>query len=306
LADETPWVTDHIELPLKAWQAALDNYVTARTKQRAGQSAGAPLRLAANLNWTLDRMCLGGEAMHLAANDSGGGDNGGDDFGAGDGNQPGDSGRQRGGLGGEDPSADDKQAAIDAIQAELDEVNFLKDAYDFDPLIDWAKDHGYDGYDYNNALNNMLKQMAEQGYTDFDDYWNSLSDQQKNDLFQQSQGTEGTEAPMHTDGRSCRIVENWSWGDYLDRYGSETAAKVIQGGDRTHEQHHQDTCKTETEWVWPGRDADQADPDRGEGWGIDPEGYEDYMSDPENYSRDEVEAYQEKANELQEWLDHDC
>jgi hypothetical protein len=244
--------------------------------------------------------------MRVAANGSGGNGNGEGDFGAGDGGQPGDPGRQRDGLGDEDPSADDKQAAIEAIQDELDEVNFIKDAYDFDPLIDWAKDHGYDGYEYNNALKNMLKDMAEQGYWDFDDYWDSLSDQQKDELFQPSEDGGGTEAPMHTEGSTCQIVENWSWEDYLDRYGSETAARVIQGSDRTHEGHHQDTCKSETDWVWPGNDPAQADPNKQQGWPIDAEGYEDYMSDPENYSRDEVEAYQKKAEELQDWLDHDC
>jgi len=299
------WVVEHIQLLMKAWQAAVRSYVGTGSIGQASSLLRTPMTLEAHNRMPGPGLGFHGSPIVLAANDDGQDGDGGPEFGAG-GAQPGAPGRQRLGLGGEDPSADDKAAAIEQIAAVLAEAEQLRDAYAFDPLVDWAKEHGYDGYEYNNALKNMLKDMAEQGYSDYDDYWDSLSDQQKQDLFQQSQGVGGAESPMHTDGNTGQIVENWTWEDYVRRYGSETAAEVIRGADRAHERHHQDTYKRESEWVWPGHDAADADPNKGQGWPIDPEGYNDYMSDPENYSRDEVEAYSRQMEELQDWLDHDC
>ena len=152
-------------------------------------------------------------------------------------------------------------------------------------MLDAAKAKGYNGYEYNNCVKNATeKAFNEGGYENYNDMTPS---EQQNVLKQPPSGQQAgksLDAPMHTT-LDCQIVENWSSQDYTKEFGA-AAGKVIQGAHRAHEGSHQNTCKDQT-------DYHDVPAGQGSGWPINPDGYDDYMNDPDNYSKDEQKAYKE-------------
>lgn len=145
-----------------------------------------------------------------------------------------------------------------------------------------AKAKGYDGYEYNNCVKNAAENAFDEGgYENFND----MSPSEQSDMLKQPSGKDkgpNFDAPMHTT-MDCQIVENWTTQDYIDKFG-ETAGKALQHAHRAHEGSHQKTCKDQT-------DYHDVPAGQGTGWPIDPDGYDDFMKDPDNYSQDEQDAY---------------
>lgn len=196
---------------------------------------------------------------------------------------PGNTSRQRIGNSGRPAlSNEEKQKACDQLNAEIENEQTILDAYSDQGLLDAAKAKGYDGYEYNNCVKNAAENAFDEGgYKDFND----MSPGEQSDVLKQPSGKDSGpnfDAPMHTTF-DCQIKENWSTQDYIDEFG-ETAGRSLQSAHRTHEGSHQNTCKDQT-------DYHDVPPGQGSGWPIDPEGYEDFMKDPDNYSKDEQEAY---------------
>jgi len=199
---------------------------------------------------------------------------------------PGNTSRQRMGNSGRPALSDEeKKKACEQLNAEIKNEETVLDAYSDKGLLDAAKAKGYDGYEYNNCVKNATgKAFNEGGYESYNDM---TPGEQQNVLKQPPSGQaagKSLEAPMHTT-LECQIVENWSSQDYTKEFGA-VAGKIIQGAHRAHEGSHQNTCKDQT-------DYHDVPPGQGSGWPIDPDGYEDYMKDPDSYSKDEQKAYKE-------------
>ena len=196
---------------------------------------------------------------------------------------PGNTSRQRIGNSGRPALTDEeKQKACDKLNEEIENEQTILDAYSDQGLLDAAKAKGYDGYEYNNCVKNAAENaFNEGGYENFND----MSPGDQADMLKQPSGQDpgpNFDAPMHTT-LDCRIQENWTTQDYIDKFG-ETAGRALQRAHRAHEGSHQNTCKDQT-------DYHDVPPGQGSGWPIDPDGYGDYMKDPDNYSKDEQKAY---------------
>ena len=197
---------------------------------------------------------------------------------------PGNTSRQRIGNSGRPALTDEeKKKACDKLNEEIGNEETLLAAYSDKGLLDAAKAKGYDGYEYNNCVKNAAeKANNEGGYENFND----MSPGEQQDVLKQpppgQKAGQSLEAPMHTT-LECQHVENWTTQDYIDKFG-EAAGKALQSAHRAHEASHQKTCKEQTKY----HDVPEG---QGPGWPIDPEGYEDYMNDPDNYSKDEQKAY---------------
>ena len=76
--------------------------------------------------------------------------------------------------------------------------------------------------------------------------------------------------------------------DYIKGRYFNSGPDVLWRGARAHEQSHMNTCNQQTQG------------------GRNPNGYKDYMNDPENYQKDEVAAYDAQIAKLQAWLDWNC
>jgi len=120
--DTEEWMTDNIDLVVKAWQVAVRDYVGTRQRQQAGM----PVELA-YLDSGTGFTYWGGL---LLADNSGGGGEGGADFGGGDGTQPGSPGKQRLGMGGDDPSpGKENNPDVQAVQREAKAAQAVRDAF---------------------------------------------------------------------------------------------------------------------------------------------------------------------------------
>jgi hypothetical protein len=197
---------------------------------------------------------------------------------------PGNTSRQRIGNSGRPALTDEeKQKACDKLNEEIGNEETLLAAYSDKGLLDAAKAKGYDGYEYNNCVKNAAEKASnEGGYENFND----MSPGEQQDVLKQpppgQKAGKSLEAPMHTT-LQCQHVENWTTQDYIDRFG-EAAGRALQSAHRAHEGVHQNTCKDQTNYH-------NVPAGQGPGWPIDPDGYEDYMKNPDNYSKDEQEAY---------------
>ncbi|MCK4324739.1 MAG: hypothetical protein KAW89_09435, partial [Armatimonadetes bacterium] len=147
--DTEEWMTDNIDLVVKAWQAAVRDYVGTRTRQQAGM----PVKLAYLDSGTAFTYWGG----LLLANNSGGGGDDGADFGGGDGAQPGNPGRQRLAMGGDNPSPGKKNNSdVDAVKRELEGQKIVRKAFEnVDPA-------GYNNAeDYLKAVNKEIAELAK-------------------------------------------------------------------------------------------------------------------------------------------------
>lgn len=197
---------------------------------------------------------------------------------------PGNTSRQRIGNSGRGALSDEeKEKACEQLNNEINNEQKVLDGYEDEGLLKAAKDKGYNGYEYNNCLRNLMEKAFESG--SFKNF-NELSPGEQQEVLKQpdpsASGGSNLENPMGTTS-NCRIQENWSLQDYIDKFG-EAAGKILQKAHRAHERSHQKTCKEKT-------DFHEVPPGQGHGWPIDGEGYNDYMEDPDNYSKDEQKAY---------------
>ena len=180
-------------------------------------------------------------------------------------------------------SDEEKKKACDQINSDIKNEETVLEAYSDKGLLDAAKAQGYDGYEYNNCVRNAAENAFNEG--DYENYNDMSPAEQQNVLKQPPSGQQAgksLESPMHTT-LDCRIVENWTTQDYINKFG-QVAGKALQRAHRAHEGFHQRTCKDKT-------DYHEVPPGQGYGWPIDGEGYEDYMEDPDSYSEDEKGAY---------------
>ncbi len=180
-------------------------------------------------------------------------------------------------------SDEEKKKACDQINSDIKNEETVLKAYSDKGLLDAAKAKGYDGYEYNNCVRNAAENAFNKG--GYENYNDMSPAEQQNVLKQPPSGQQAgksLESPMHTT-LDCRIVENWTTQDYINKFG-KLAGKALQRAHRTHEGFHQRTCKDKTKYH-------EVPPGQGYGWPIDGDGYEDYMKDPDSYSADENGAY---------------
>ncbi|PSN18833.1 hypothetical protein C7271_10475 [filamentous cyanobacterium CCP5] len=146
-----------------------------------------------------------------------------------------------------------------------------------------ARLNDLDGYGYNKVVKETIAQQRDQG----DDYSFSPENQRAavEAALSESDDTGGSrlEVPAYTNASNCQMNN----GD-RDAFVANGRPGVIHDAYVDHEKVHQSTCN------------DQRDPD------TNPDGYLDYMSDIDNYSQDEIDAYQAAIDRLQRWMDANC
>lgn len=146
-----------------------------------------------------------------------------------------------------------------------------------------ARINDLDGYGYNKLVKETIAQQRDQG----DDYSFSADNQRAamEAVLSESDDTSGSrlEVPAYTNGSNCKMNN----GDRA-AFVANGRPGVIHDAYVAHEQVHKGTCE------------EQRDPD------TNPDGYLDYMADIDNYSQDEIDAYQASIDLLQQWLDENC
>jgi len=276
--DTEQWMTDHIDLVVKAWQAAVRDYVGTRTRQQAG----TPVKLAYQDNGTGFTHWEG----LLLANNSGGGSGGGADFGGGDAAQPGNPGKQRLGMGGDDPAhGKENNPDVQAVQREAKAAQAVRDAFsNVDPS-------GYDNdNDYLNDVNKEIERLARE---------RGLS----------QGGGKAAHSPMGTRCSDGRLVPGGPRDDpnYAEDWRQWDARRGFDWAE---------------EWVKPTYFAGQPDVNfkaalAHEGvhqatWerlrreGKSSEEICDWFADPKNRQQDELNAYKKQLDMLNKWLKDDC
>jgi len=276
--DTEEWMTDNIDLVVKAWQAAVRDYVGTRTRQQAGM----PVELA-YLDSGTGFTYLGGL---LLANNAGGGGDGGADFGGGDGAQPGNPGKQRLAMGGDNPSpGKENNSDVQAVEREAKAQKAIRDAFEnVDP-------GDYDNTDdYLDAVNEEIERLLRES---------GLS----------QGGGKAAHSPMGTRCSDGRIVpgegrdnpdyaEDWrQWDarrgfDWPEQWVKPThfagLPDIIFEAALAHERVHQATWERLRR---AGNDSNEIC---------------DWFDDPKNRQQDERNAYKKQIDMLQEWIDHDC
>ncbi len=201
---------------------------------------------------------------------------------------PGNTSRQRIGNSGRGAlSKEDKRKACEQLNAEIKNEQTVLNGYSDAGLLNAAKGKGYNGYEYNNCVKNSVEKAFNEG--GYKNYNNMNSSEQQNVLKQPPPSGGGAgknlENPMYT-SLDCKIIENWTIQDYINKFG-KAAGKILQGAHKGHEGVHQHTCMDKTDYHTPPGMGPNS------GWPIDGDGYDNYMKNPDNYSKDEQKAYKE-------------
>lgn len=283
------WANEHVHFARKAWQYAFSK----RQGKYVWGSASPPESEQGWLRNVLNRM----EAVIHRVAFADPGSTGKPSFDPGGGlAPPGNTGGQR-----IQPSGRQKgnQKDCDALQREMEQEEVLLKAFEDQGLLDEANRRGLNGEEYYEAVKNLARNAFDtQQWTDFND----MSSSQQDDMFKSHDlgDRPDYDAPMETTTQ-CRIIENWDLTRYVQEFGKHIGPKM-QGAHRAHEGSHRNTCRRETDWYSPGEAG--GGPDMG--WPVDPDGYSDYMNDPNNYSNDEIKAYKAGLAEKQKALDAHC
>lgn len=156
-----------------------------------------------------------------------------------------------------------------------------------------ARRNGLDnGYDYNRLVKEFISLQRSQG----DDFEYSPANQRAavaaaRDASAGDGSTSGSalEVPASTNGSNCKIT----YGQSREEFEASGRPGVIRDAYVDHEKVHQSTCHR------------TRDPD-GDGNVDNSDGYLDHMNDIDNYSQDEIDAYQASIDRLQQWLDENC
>jgi len=271
------WMTTHLQLVQKAWQAAVRDYVGARDLWQDEKPINLAYRAGPLTNTYMPPLLL--------INDSGDG-NGGADFGGGDGTQPADPGRQRGGFGGDDPSpGKENNPDVQAVEREAKAQKAIRDAFDNVDPADYDNDD-----DYLDAVNEEIERLLRE---------RGLS----------QAGGKAAHSPMGTRCTDGRLVpgegrdnpdyaEDWrQWDarrgfDWAEEWVKPTyfsgLPDIIFEAAIAHEAVHQAT------WERLRREGKSS------------EEICDWFDDPKNRQQDELDAYKKQIDKLQEWIDHDC
>lgn len=189
------------------------------------------------------------------------------------------------------PPEDDPQCQ--QVQRELAGLKRNQDTFKSDLVKESARRNGLDnGYDYNRLVKEFISLQRSQG----DDFEYSPANQRAavaaaQDASAGDSSTSGSalEVPAFTNGSNCKIT----YGQTREEFEASGRPGVIRDAYVDHEKVHQSTCNR------------TRDPN-GDGTVDNPDGYLDYMNDINNYSQDEIDAYQASIDRLQRWLDENC
>jgi hypothetical protein len=268
------WAQYHVDLVSKAWQYEFSRragtFVWGQNKVDTGNMLGKNTVF----KWLFDGISLILKPWSLG-HASGNGkpilDN------TGNTSMPGNTPSQRIGnsnAGEADPCAQIRQA-----------LEFAKNARQAYKNVDPSKYKN--GQEYNNAAMDELNRILNQ---------NGQASADPSSQANAPMGTLPSSCDLGPGGTSSnydndwKVYENSSQADF-ENYIKNTYYKnrpdILWRGDRAHEQKHMNTCHEQTR-------------------GGNANGYKDYMSNPTNYQKDELAAYDEQIAKLQAWLDWNC
>jgi len=210
---------------------------------------------------------------------------------------PGNTGKQRLGESNrpipEDQIPPEQDPQCQQVKRELAGLKRNRDAFRSELIKQSARRNGLDnGYDYNRLVKEYIAQQRAQG----DDFEFSPDNQRAAVTAAQeaaagSGDTSGSALPVpaYTDPSTCDIKHDQTRAEFV----ATGKPGVIYDAYVAHEQVHQRTCNQ------------NRDPD-GDGTVDNADGYTDHMANIDNYSQDELEAYQVAIDRLQRWLDENC
>lgn len=145
-------------------------------------------------------------------------------------------------------------------------------------LLDEAKRRGLDGFEYNRAVEKYVAHSYNNGQSMS---YSDLTDAEQVALFQQ--GPSGLEAAGSTSASDCGARLEWDLATYQREYGAEAGIKLYNAH-WAHEKYHEKSCKEKTK--------------------TNPDGYIEYLEDPDNYSAEEIGAYTKSIEEKQRGLEN--
>ncbi|ASC74169.1 uncharacterized protein XM38_051440 [Halomicronema hongdechloris C2206] len=277
------WQADQLTLLTRAWQYQLCRY------------AGACSAVASR---SRDTLLASAQGIYLAqANQSMPGNDGTPIDPSGGAAVPGNTSKQRLGASNrpipEDQIPPEEDPQCQQVAQELAGLKRNQDAFHNELIKQSARRNGLDnGYDYNRLVKEYIAQQRAQG----DDFDYSTDNQRAavtaaQEAVAGSSDTGGSALPVpaYTDADTCEIKHDQTREEFV------AAGKpgVIYDAYVAHEQVHQRTCNQ------------NRDPD-GDGTVDNPDGYTDHMANIDNYSQDELDAYQASIDRLQRWLDEHC
>jgi hypothetical protein len=217
---------------------------------------------------------------------------------------PGNTARQRLAMAGRTTRPNvQQQQACSAIESELESERTFWAGYNNQDLVDYAKDHGFDWEEYNQAVYNLVKQIFDAGgLQNFD--FNSLTPDDINDLFRSiptPPGGTSISVPMGTDMSSGEIVYNrgtYSQPDYLVIV--DPSGQVQQGNLNAARNHFRllnsqmgsAAVDAYFDAILAHELVHQHNWRQSQG----------QTKDPESHSKDEQQAYEESMRKKQEWL----
>lgn len=206
---------------------------------------------------------------------------------------PGNTGKQRLGESSrpvpEDEIPPEKDPPCQQVARELAGAKRTQAVFNDPQVRDLAHFYDLTGFEYNKVVKEVIAQQRDQG----DAYeFNEANRKAAIDALTADEETGGSkiEIGASTSPYDCKITmipEN------RQEFVNEGEAGAIWDAYHAHEQVHEKTCNQER------------DPD-GDKFPENPDGYIDYMYDIDNYSQNEVDAYQVAIDYLQRWLDKNC